>query len=79
MNMENEGIKYCRTGKFRDMKFSRIWAIGNSSAGNFRQFLISRAPILYAGNISVQEIFANLREFVKFAKISCMRKFAVLQ
>ncbi len=32
--------------------------------------------LLHVGNILVQEIFANL---AKFAKMSCMRKFAVLQ
>ncbi len=35
--------------------------------------------MLCDGNIHEQEIFTNLREFVKFTKISCTRKFAVLQ
>ncbi len=34
----------CRTGNFRNRKFSQIWAIGNSHAGNFRKFLDSWGP-----------------------------------
>ncbi len=36
-------------------------------------------PLVCSGNIHEQEIFANLPIFAKFAKISCTRKFVVLQ
>ncbi len=48
-------------------KFSRILAFRSSI------FTVDQ------GAIRVQEIFANLRKSAKFAKISCTRKFAVLQ
>ena len=30
-------IIYCITGKFRDMKISRIWALGNFATGKFSE------------------------------------------
>ena len=40
---------YCRTGKFQHMKISRIWAIGNSRAGNFRKFSLRFGLLLALG------------------------------
>ena len=65
------------TGNFREFRPQaiRVQEI-------FANFLIaevlaeSLGPLLYFGNIRVHEIFANL---AKIAKISCLRKFAVLQ
>ena len=34
---------YCRTGNFRDRKFSRFSTTLNSRAGNFREFLVRGA------------------------------------
>ncbi len=39
-------LTYCRTGNFRDRKFSRIPARDNSRAGNSRKILVSRGPQL---------------------------------
>ena len=48
---------YCRTWNVRDMKRLRIWAIGNSRAWKFREFLDSR---LQGANVRVHENFTNL-------------------
>ena len=46
---EMGGHKYCRTGNFWHMKFSRISGTGDSHAGNVRKFLKSRASQLSNG------------------------------
>ncbi len=45
---------YCRTGKFRDRKFSRFSAPSNSRAGNFREFLDSWGPQLSNGGFGLK-------------------------
>ncbi len=49
------------------------------ATGNFREFRPQAIRVEEIFAIRVQEIFANLTNFAKFAKISCTRKFVVLQ
>ena len=56
-------------------KFREIAASGGSRQENFANLELEDL----SRNIRVQEIFANLPIFAKFAKIYCTRKFPVLQ
>ena len=71
------GQEYCVTGNFRNVKISRIWAIGN--------FAIS---LPYYSNIHVQEYFREYRDIrdiflhaniAIFVTFSCTQIFAVIQ
>ena len=66
---------YCITGKFL--------ALGNFATGKFREFGDRGGLQLgrweRGANIRVQENFANLAIFAKFAKISCTRILRVIQ
>ena len=66
---------------FKTREFRKIAATGGSRQEKLANLGLeeSLCPLLYSGNIRVQEFFTNLQIFTKFAKFSCTRKFPVLQ
>ncbi len=63
------GTNYCITGKFRDMKISQIWTVGNFATGKFREFWDWKYS--RAGKFRESHGFREIREIFLHANISC--------
>ena len=61
-------LKYCKIGHFRIRENVQISVTGNSSAGNFREFLVRGASYSCAGNFCE---LTGIRENFLHAKVCC--------
>ncbi len=63
-------IVYCITGKFRDMKISRIWTLGNFATGKFTNFGIDEVLVVKGKDPYFTMVILACRKILRISRYS---------